>query len=174
MNKIKIVGMIVLILSISLAMLSSYISNENKVNNKLLETINKQKEFTQEISKNIFYIYKNKNSSTAQLDESIKNFLENMRNRDNTLNEIPSKDIKKQSDKIVVLWNKFYLDVQKFRNQNKISSPYGSILLEKTVNNIYTINLKLIVEFNKLILIHKGYFHNVLHNHRVLQYTLFF
>jgi len=173
MNKIKIVGIIVVLLSITLAMLSSYISNENKVNSNLLETINKQKAFTQEISKNIFYIYKNKNTSTKQLEESIRSFLANMNNRDNTLNEIESKDIKKQSKRIVVLWNKFYLDVQKFRTQYKISSPYSSILLEKTVNNIYNINLSLIVEFNKLILIHQGYFHNILHNYRILQYSLF-
>jgi len=173
MNKIKVVGIIVLILSISLAILSSYIRNENKINSSLLETINKQKAFTQEISKNIFYIYKNKNSSKVHLEESIKSFLENMNNRDNTLKEIPSKDIKKQSEVIVILWNKFYLDVQKFRTQSKVSSPYSSILLEKTVNNIYTINLKLIVEFNKLISIHQGYFHNILHNYRSLQYSLF-
>ncbi len=174
MTKIKIVGIIILALSLALAMVSGYISNHNKVNNSLLETINQQKAFTQEISKNIFYIYKNKNGSITQLDKSIKSFLNNMDKRDNTLDEVPSEEIKKQSKKIVLLWNKFYLDVQKFRNQNKISSPYINIIVERTVRDIYATNLKLIYEFDKLIFIHQGYFHDIVHNYRLLQYFLFF
>ncbi len=174
MNKIKVVGIIIFILSVALAILFQYISNQNRININLLKTINQQKAFTQEISKNIFYIYKNKNSSTAQLEESIKKFLHNMSVRDNTLNEVPSPLIKKQSNKIVILWNKFYLDVQNFRNQTKVTTAYTNILLEKTVTNIYATNLKLIVEFDKLILIHQKYFHDILYSYRIIQYILFF
>ena len=64
MNKIKIAGVLLFILSIGLAILFYYTNNQNRVNTTLLNTINEQKAFTQEISKNIFYIYKNKNAST--------------------------------------------------------------------------------------------------------------
>ncbi|MCK5110521.1 MAG: hypothetical protein KAQ94_03295 [Arcobacteraceae bacterium] len=173
MTKIKIVGIAIFILSFALVIISGYIGNQNKINNSLLETINQQKAFTQEISKNIFYIYKNKNSSTVQLDESIKSFLDNMSQRDNTLNEVPSPLIKKQSEKIVILWNKFYLDVQKFRNQSKVTTAYTNIILETTVKDIYSVNLILIVEFDKLISIHTDYFHDILHYYKLIQYILF-
>ena len=65
MNKIKVSGIIIFSLLIALLMVSKNISDHTKINNNLLETINKQKGFTQEIAKNIFYIYKNKNSSQS-------------------------------------------------------------------------------------------------------------
>jgi len=141
MNKIKIVGALIFILSIVLAVLFNYTSKENINHDKLIQTINEQKSFTQEISKNIFYIYKNKNNSTIRLDESVKHYLKHMTNKHQTL----------KNKELIKLWNTFYLHVQQFRDQIKVNSPYSNILLEKNVNTIYNTNLKLIFEFNKLI-----------------------
>ena len=174
MTKIKIIGTLIFIFSIFLAIISHYIDKQNNINSSLLDTMNSQKAFTQEISKNIFYIYKNKDSSEKQLDESIEKFLENMNNRDERLKDISSHKTKKQSSKIVVLWNKFYLSVQKFRDQNKVVTAYSRILLEKTVKDIYSINLELIVEFDKLINMHKKHHNNTLINYKNIQYGLFF
>ena len=174
MSKLKIAGIMIFLLCLGLAIISKNIIDHTGLNNTLLETINKQKAFTQEISKNIFYIYKNKSCSTKQLDKSIKSFLENMAKRDNTLEQVSSPLIKNQSDKIVILWNMFYLDVQKFRDQTKITTPYSSIVLEKTVHDIYSENLKLIVEFDKLISLHSSSFHEEHHIHKLIQYGLFF
>lgn len=173
MTKIKIVGILIFALSIISAVLFSYTSYQNKINSDLLNTINEQKAFTQEISKNIFYIYKNKNASPKQLDNSIKAFLKNMESRDRTLNKIPSILIKKQSDKIITLWNKFYLNVQKFRNQSSSATAYTSIILEQLVKDIYNINIMLIVEFDELIKIHQVYFHDILNTYKNIQYILF-
>ncbi|MCD6190009.1 MAG: hypothetical protein J7K14_00530, partial [Sulfurimonas sp.] len=151
MTKIKIVGAVVFTLSITLAVLFSYVSHKSKISNNLLDTINQQKAFTQEISKNIFYIYKNQNASTAQLDSSIKSFITNVNKRDQKLDGVDSVAIKEQSAKILLLWNTFYLKVQNFRDLNKNVTTYSSILLEKLVNNIYNINLDLVIEFDKLI-----------------------
>jgi len=174
MTKIKVVGVLVFILSIALAFLSSYISNQNKVNNDILDNINSQKFFTQEISKNIFYIYRNQNASTKQLDDSIRKFIDNLNNKDEILNKINSIAIKNKSDEIVILWNKFYLHVQNFRDKNKVVSTYSSILLEQVVNDIYNTNIKLVVEFNKLIKMHNQYYKETINNHKILQYVLFF
>ncbi len=174
MTKIKIVGGLIFILSIALAILSSYISHENRVNNQLLDTINTQKAFTQEISKNIFYIYKNKKASTEQLDDSIEKFINNLNTRDETINSINSVSIKDESDKIVILLNKFYLEVQNFRDQTKTISTYSTILLEEVVNDIYNSNIRLVVEFNRLIEMHSSYFKETLNTYKNLQYALFF
>lgn len=173
MTNIKISGFFVFTLSIVLAFLSNHISEQNRINSDLLNTINAKKAFTQEISKNIFYIYRNKDSSTAQLDNSIKNFKINMDKRDELINEISSDLLKTHSDKIANLWNKFYLSVQKFRDYTHVTTPYSNILLETVVKDIYNTNLMLIIEFDKLIKADKIYFDNALQNYKNLQYTLF-
>lgn len=173
MTKIKIIGALIFILSISLAFLSSSISHHNSINNDVLDTINEQKAFTQEISKNIFYIYKNKDASCSQLDESINNFINNMNDKNNNINEISSIEIKKENDKIVLLWNEFYLSVQKFRDKSKVTTAYSNILLEDIVKDIYNTNLKLVLEFNKLIEVHQKYFASTQKSNKTLQYVFF-
>jgi len=174
MTKIKIVGAVVFTLSITLAVLFSYVSHKSKISNNLLDTINQQKAFTQEISKNIFYIYKNQNASTAQLDSSIKSFITNVNKRDQKLDAIDSVAIKEQSAKILLLWNTFYLKVQNFRDLNKNVTTYSSILLEKLVNNIYNINLDLVIEFDKLIKIYQKELQSTLDIYKGIEYSLFF
>jgi hypothetical protein len=174
MTKIKILGLLIFALSIALAFLSYSINQENKINTHILNTINEQKAFTQEISKNIFYIYNNKNTSSEQLNTSIKMFLSNLSNKHEILEQIDSNEIKKQSDNIVLLWNSFYRYVQEFKNQTKINTPYSNIILEKTIKNIYNTNLKLIVQFEKMIQIHKNYFTQTQEMYKNIQLILFF
>jgi hypothetical protein len=173
MTKIKVVGVLVFILSIALAFLSSHISNQNKINNDILDNINSQKDFTQEISKNIFYIYKNQYASTKQLD-SIRKFIDNMNDNNEELNNINSLAIKNKSDEIILLWNNFYHHVQNFRDKRKVVSTYSSILLEQVVNDIYNTNIKLVVEFNKLLKMHNQHYKETINNDKTLQYVLFF
>ena len=173
MNKIKIAAILIFIISIALVIVSKSIVDHAKINNKLLETINNQKAFTQEISKNIFYIYSNKNRSTKQLDSSIKAFLENLKHKDQQLKDISSSNIKLQSKKILILWDKFYLDVQKFKKKSKIRTPYNKILLEKIMKDIYNDNLNLVVEFDILISLESEYFNTAHYTHKIIQYSLF-
>jgi len=173
MTKIKFVGALIFILSLFLALYSKYISTQNEANIKLLKTINEQKAFTQEIAKNIFFIYRNKDISVKQLDESIKSFVHNMNNKDEILDEISSKDIKKESEKIIYLWNDFYLLVQKFRDAYRVQNGYTNLVIEKLVRDIYDKNLKLVVKFDKLIKMHKKYFDEVNNKNKIIQIILF-
>jgi methyl-accepting chemotaxis protein len=160
MYKIKIVGILVAIISIALAVISHDIDDQNRINSNSLERINEQKDSIQEISKNIFYIYRNKNCSINHLDKSIKKITLNMNDVEN--------------NKILLLWKDFYFQVNKFKEQIEVRTSYSSILLEKTITKIYSINLKLIIEFNKLISTHQEYYNSLLYKYRVLQYILFF
>jgi hypothetical protein len=173
MKNIKIIGFLIIFLLIVLALFSKYIAMQNSANINLLKTINEQKAFTQEISKNIFYIYKNKSASTKELDKIIKAFIENMNNSNNSLEKVESPEIKEQTEHIVLLWNEFYFLVQNFRDKSKLGNPYSNLILEKIVNNIYKKNLILVMEFNKLITIHKEYFDNVKERNRTIQVLLF-
>jgi hypothetical protein len=174
LRKIKIVGLLIFAVSLGLGLLSYLINQENKINTKLLNTINEQKAFTQEISKNIFYIYNNKDASPQQLNTSIKMFISNLNNKSETLGQIDSDEIKKESDNIVVLWNSFYQYVQNFRDQSKVSTAYSHIILEQTIKDIYNTNLKLIVSFEKIIQMHEVYFSEKQEMYRNLQFFLFF
>jgi len=174
MTKIKIVGALIFTLSIILAILFNHVNEQSRVSNNLLNTINQQKAFTQEISKNIFYIYKNNHVSCSQLDNSIKHFISNMNSRENKLDIIDSIAIKNKSAEILILWNTFYLEVQKFRDISKTTTTYSRIITEKLVNNIYKINLKLVVEFDKLIDIHQSEMQSSITIYKNIEYTLFF
>ncbi len=173
MTKIKIVGALIFVLSMSLALLSISMSKNHTQNIDILYTINQQKDFTQEISKNIFYMYKNQNQSSAKLDALIQNFIDTMNNNniDNTI--FASKEIQKQNEKILVLWNQFYLYVQKFRDNSQVTTLYSNILLEGIVKDIYNTNLKLLIDFNKLINLHQHYFNASEKENKNIQYTLF-
>ncbi len=173
MTKIKIVGGLIFIVSIVLAVLFNHISQQNRLNSGLLDVINEQKAFTQEISKNIFYINKNRDASTAQLDDSIKKFIERMKHKDKILEEINSPQIKAKSSEIVILWNEFYLSVQDFRDKSKTTTAYSNIILEEIVKDIYNTNLKLVVEFNTLINLHQEDLDETLEIYKNIQYTLF-
>ncbi|MGB6020559.1 MAG: hypothetical protein WBF77_13285 [Sulfurimonadaceae bacterium] len=174
MNKLKIVAVLIVLVAIALALLFSYTSYQNKTNSSLLNTINEQKAFTQEVAKDIFYIYKNKNASTEQLDASIRKFLSNLKNKDETLYQIDSVLIQNESDKILLLWNDFYKSVQNFRDQNRVTTAYSNIVLEEIVKDIYNRNLTLVVEFNKLIKMQQEDFQSRLESYKNIQYMLFF
>ncbi len=173
MNRIKIAGALIFFISIILIFLFNHLNTQNSQNSNLIKTINQQKAFTQEISKNIFYISKHKDASTKQLNDSRKKFLSNMENRDDNLKEISSTDIKKQQIKIAKLWNEFYILVQHFKDQKKITTTYSNILLEKIVIDIYNQNLKLVVEFDKLLNKSKEHISSELTIYKNIQYSLF-
>lgn len=175
MKKIKIIGAIIFILSIFLTSLSYYISIQTSYNENILHEINKKKAFTQEVSKNIFYIYQNKTTSTKQLDIIISKFSKKINNNCLDNNIVYPLCIQNQENQIVKLWNKFYLEVQHFRDENRATSAsiYSILYLGKTVKNIYHTNLKLVLEFNKLIKMHQHYAHTQLNIYKNTLYVMF-
>ena len=164
MNRIKIVGGLVFALSLILALLSTHIATKNQESSDTLSFINEQKAFTQEISKSIFYTYRNGDSHSELLDKTIKSYLENAKtNRSEfTQNHLISK-----------LWNIFYADVQKFRNQQKVVTGYNSIITSKLVNRIYHNNVLLVNEFDKLIDVKRSKYHEDIDGYKKIQYALF-
>ena len=173
MRNIKIVGAIIFILSLILAILFNYISKQRNMNSDLLQNINRQKAFTQEVSKTIFYIYNNPNTSNKELDKYIKRFAHEMSKQEKSFYVASSKEIQKQNKIILKEWNKFYLYVQNFRDQSRVTSAYSTLLLRETVNNIYNINLMLVINLNRLIELHQMNFDTQLYNYKIIQYTLF-
>lgn len=165
MKKIKITGAFILILLTILTLIFNQTDRRDSQNSMILFALNQQKEFTQDISKNIFYLSKNRNSDLQNLNNSIKSFLSNMQSNTAYL----------QTDKeITHLWNQFYLHVEIFRKNINSTSPYSNILVQQSVKDIYATNLKLILEFDKLIKSKKNQFEKEQGMYKILQYSLFF
>lgn len=165
MKKIKIAGAFIFILSLLLIGLFSYESKLKERHDTLLEIMNEQKNFTQEISKNIFYIYKHPNSSNEVIEKLIKEFLKSRHNKEGGLENNPQ---------IRELWNKFYLHVQHFRDKINTNSPYYNMLIEKDVKDIYNTNLELIL-LSTAYIANSQKKHQKQHNMlKKIQYILFF
>ena len=164
MHKIKVVGGFIFLLSIILALLSNFIATQNQTNSNVLNFINEQKAFTQEISKSIFYSYRNGEKHTKILDETIKKYLENAELNENEFT---------QNRHIAMLWNIFYADVQKFRTQQKVSTGYNPVITAKLVNRIYHNNVLLVNEFDKLIDVKQEKYHTDIDEYKQTEYLLF-
>jgi len=136
MKKIKLLGIVIVGLLIALIGTLLFSNHNNKINTFTQNTINKHKFATQEIAKDIFFIYKHKNNNPTHLDKSMLIFNNNIQNINSTTIQTKSK--------------KFYEDIQKFKRQTKHSTAYTNIILEKTVKEIYNTNISLIKELNKL------------------------
>lgn len=165
MKKIKIAGAFIFVLSLVLIGLYSYESRMNSRYDALLEIMSEQKNFTQEISKNIFYIYKHPESSMDIVDNSIKEFLKNMHDKEEGL---------QKNIKIRDLWNKFYLHVQRFRDKINARSPYYGMLIEKDIKEIYNTNLELIIQSNAYIAELQEKHQKTQSRFKTIQYLLFF
>jgi len=173
MNKIKILGIMIFLLLLLLVVIVNYIDKQNKQKSNILTLINQQKDYTQEISKNIFYIYRNPNHPSIQLDKAVENFTNNLNKKDRILMNIKSEKIKRQSQKIFEFWKQYHSEVILFKNQIKVIMPYTNILLEETITRIYISNMSLTAEFDSLIKLHKDYFNESLREYKIIQYILF-
>lgn len=103
MSKIKVVGALILILSMVLFFLSSYVHNENREYSTILNLINREKASTQEVSKTIFYMYRNSEKSSNKLNKSIEKYLKNSKLHKNNFT-------KKES--IITLLDNFYFSIE--------------------------------------------------------------
>jgi len=173
MNKIKIVSALIIVLLIALAFFSKYAAEEEKNNRELVKIVDEQKAFTQEIAKNIFYLYKNQNSSFEEFDKSLRHFVQKMNSKKDLFDQQEAEEIKIETDRIALLWNDFYLLVQNFRDKSKIRTPYTQLLLDKMIHDIYRKNLNLVEALNRLIEVHKNYFNTVKKRNQTIEIILF-
>ena len=67
-TKIRFIGILFIVLMTSIIATTIYLNEKNKKDALLINIAGKQRMLTQNISKNIFYIYHNDNSSYSELD----------------------------------------------------------------------------------------------------------
>jgi len=161
MKKIKIVGFLIVILSIGLLLLFNYISQEEQRFSEKMSQINTQKSYTQEIAKSIFFTHRYKKSFPKSIDKNMYNFLSNLQLKE------------KKNQTISTLSHDFFELINQFKYVYTGNVPYNIIILEKLVNDIYKKNMELVTEFNKYTNSIKREYTARIKQYRTIQYILF-
>jgi len=161
MKKIKIVGFLIVILSITLVFLFNHISHEEQQFAQQLSQINTQKSYTQEIAKSIFFTHRYKKEFPKSIDKNMYDFLSNLESKE------------KKDSKISRLSHDFFELINQFKYIYTGNVPYNIIILEKLVNNTYKKNMELIVAFNQYKTSIQIQYSAKIEQYRTLQYLLF-
>ena len=156
-TKIKIIGILFALLMSSIIATTIYLNNKNEKDAMIINIAGKQRMLTQNISKNIFYLYLNPKSSQNELDTSIEEFIYNLEslkggNSLGKLKESPNIQIDRQMLQIEYLWSIFYQNIVKFKEL--IQNNSNKQELQNIVNIIYETNPELLYEVDALVSLH--------------------
>ena len=156
-TKIKVIGILFALLMTSIIATTIYLNNKNEKDAMIINIAGKQRMLTQNISKNIFYLYSNPKSSQNELDTSIEEFIYNLEslkggNSLSKLKESPNIQIDRQMLQIEYLWSIFYQNIVKFKEL--IQNNTNQKELQNIVNIIYETNPELLYEVDALVSLH--------------------
>ena len=156
-TKIKVIGILFALLMTSIIATTIYLNNKNEKDAMIINIAGKQRMLTQNISKNIFYLYSNPKSSQNELDSSIEEFIYNLEslkggNSLGKLKESPNMQIDRQMLQIEYLWSIFYQNIVKFKEL--IHNNTNQKELQNIVNIIYETNPELLYEVDALVSLH--------------------
>ena len=156
-TKIKVIGILFALLMTSIIATTIYLNNKNEKDAMIINIAGKQRMLTQNISKNIFYLYLNPKSSQNELDSSIEEFIYNLEslkggNSLGKLKEAPNIQIDRQMLQIEYLWSIFYQNIVKFKEL--IHNNTNQKELQNIVNIIYETNPELLYEVDALVSLH--------------------
>ena len=156
-TKIKVIGILFALLMTSIIATTIYLNNKNEKDAMIINIAGKQRMLTQNISKNIFYLYSNPKSSQNELDSSIEEFIYNLEslkggNSLSKLKEAPNIQIDRQMLQIEYLWSIFYQNIVKFKELIQNNSNQQE--LQNIVNIIYETNPELLYEVDALVSLH--------------------
>ncbi|NPA66791.1 MAG: hypothetical protein GXO11_07920 [Epsilonproteobacteria bacterium] len=121
------------------------------------DKLNLQKTHTQNIAKEVLYIY-TKKTDDKKLSASLEKFLDG-------LGYIKDDDLRKRSEL-------FTQKVLEFKEQVLYQTPYSKILLDKTVHHIYILNQKLLQDLDDVIQKEQNYISDIMNFEKVLQYSI--
>lgn len=155
-TKIKFIGILFIVLMTSIIATTIYLNEKNKKDALIINIAGKQRMLTQNISKNIFYLYHNNSDSYSELDSSTIEFIYNLNSlKDgNTLTGIskaPTDEIAKQLLKVEILWNYFHKNINGFKDLIQRNDKSNDADLKNIVTSVYSNNTILLSEVENLV-----------------------
>lgn len=174
-TKIKSIGILFVILMSSILATTIYLNDKNKKDALIINIAGKQRMLTQNISKNIFYLYHNNQDSYSELDTSTIEFIYNLNslkdgNKLTGIAKAPTDEIAKQLAKVEILWNNFYLNINNFKELNQKNQENFKVELKNIVNSIYKSNTILLNEVDNLVSMYTIYSEEKSNYLRYVQY----
>jgi hypothetical protein len=175
-TKIKFIGVLFIVLMTSIIATTIYLNEKNKKDALIINVAGKQRMLTQNISKNIFYLYHNNNDSYSELESSTIEFIYNLNSlKDgNTLIGIPKApkdEIAKQLSKVEILWNNFHKNIDEFKILNQNNDKNNEAILKNIVNSVYSTNTILLTEVDNLVSMYTTYTEQKSDYLRYIQYS---
>lgn len=164
-TKIKILGALLIILTLSVIAITIYLNEKNTKNALVVNIAGKERMLTQKMSKSIFYNYHASTKDCRELEDAIKEFTTNinaLRNGDASreIAPAPTKELKKQIDQVLILWNGFEKNIKIFRENSNLKDDKSVILTQTAVESIYASNNTLLQEIEKLVSMYTVYYDN--------------
>ncbi|QKF66086.1 PilJ domain-containing protein [Arcobacter venerupis] len=161
-TKIKFIGILFIILMASIIATTMYLNEKNKKDALIINIAGKQRMLTQNISKNIFYIYHNKNSSYWELDTSTIEFIYNLNSlKDGNsligISKAPTDEIEKQLSKVEILWNNFHKNIVDFKEIIQNNDKDNNLALKNIVDSIHDTNTILLSQVDSLVSMYTTY-----------------
>lgn len=161
-TKIRFIGILFIVLTTSIIATTIYLNEKNKKDALIINVAGKQRMLTQNISKNIFYLYHNNNDSYSELESSTIEFIYNLNSlKDgNTLIGIPkapTDEIAKQLSKVEILWNNFHKNIDEFKFLIQNNDKNNEAILKNIVNSVYSTNTILLTEVDNLVSMYTTY-----------------
>ncbi len=178
-TKIKFIGILFIVLMTSIIATTMYLNEKNKKDALLINIAGKQRMLTQNISKNIFYLYHNNNDSYSELDNSTIEFIYNLNSlKDgNTLmgiSKVLNDEIAKQLSKVEILWNNFHKNIEEFKNLIQKNDKTNEVILGNIVSSVYNTNTILLSEVDNLVSMYTNYTEQKSDYLRFIQYLFAF
>ncbi len=159
MDKIKIIIFSMLLVVLLLLGISHQITKQSEMFENFTTLANEQKSRIQNISKNIFYLHKNKNVSDEELTRNIEKFADSMQNE-------AFASLKKTSQV-------FHENAQAFLKQKDVTTPYKILLLKDIIKKNYSLNQTLLQKLNELIDTKHRKYQSITRFFGILQYFLY-
>ncbi len=174
-TKIRILGAGLVFTILSLIILTIYLNQKNIKDSLIINIAGKERMLTQKISKNVFYLYNQRELDFNELDNAVEEFkyiLNSLKNGDELrgISAAPTDEIAQQISKIIVLWNSFNINVQTFKEFIILKNDNNEKRLKAQVNSIYTSNNNLLKEVDYLVSMYTHHTEQKTHTIKNFQY----
>ena len=174
-TKIRFIGILFILLMSCIIATTIHLNDKNEKDALVINIVGKQRMLTQNISKNIFYLYHDDKASYSELESSTIEFIYNLNSLKNGNNligisKVPTEEIAKQLYKVEILWNNFHENINNFTTLIQKRVPDNEVTLRNIVNSIYVTNSPLLNEVDTLVSMYTTYSEQKSNYVRYVQY----
>ena len=174
-QKIKIIGALLILSIFTVIFVTIFLNEKNEKDATIINIAGKQRMLSQRITKNIYYLYQNKENDFTEIDNAISEFnhgLVTLLNGDKILNisPAPTEELKAQMIKVNILWNSFEKNVIEFKEAllNEDNKKLDSI-----IKFIYNNNNELLDQIDQIVSLYTSHIEQKTNFIRKFQYLAF-